>query len=329
MQRNVGLDAVDYILAQRGLGPRDHFGPSLRVHDQLGDEWIVLHRHAIAVVQRSLDANAQPAGSMMIRHDARRRYAALGVLGVDAEFHRGALEGHLPLLERELLAHRHPDAFLHEVDTRHHLGHAVLDLDPGVHLDKIKLAAAGQQEFHRADVRIADYFGRAHCSLAHLLAQTRRQNRARRLLDHLLMAPLNRAVALAEVNRRAMQIGQNLKLDVTRTLEIFLQVHLARAERRLGFTLRQREQPRQLVAVAGNSHPFAAAARGRLDQYRVAEAFRVGLGLSQLGDSGPLAARQDRDARALHDSARARFVAHQPDMTRARADEVQAGLLAG
>src|SRR5580704_11934335 len=114
MQRNVGLDAVDHILAQCGLGACDHFGASLRVHDQLGDEWIVLHRQAIAVVQSSLDANAQPAGSMMIRHDARRRNAALGIFSVDAEFHRGALEGHLPLLKRELLAHRHPDAFLHE-----------------------------------------------------------------------------------------------------------------------------------------------------------------------------------------------------------------------
>src|SRR3984957_16312489 len=266
---------------------------------------------------------------MVIRHDARRRNTAFGIFGVDAKLHRGALEGHLPLLERELLAHRHPDTFFHQVNAGDHLGHAVLDLDAGVHLDKIKLAVAGEQKFHRADVRIADDFSRAHSSLAHLLAQARSQNRARRLLDDFLMTPLNRTVALAKVNRVALQVGENLKLDVTHTLEIFLEVHFLRAERRLGLALRQRKKARQLVAVANDTHAFAAAAGSSLDQNRVAEAFRIRLSLAQLGDSRALAARQNRDARALHDSSRARLVAHQPDMTCARTDEVQPRLLAG
>jgi hypothetical protein len=51
------------------------------------------------------------------------------------------------------------------------------------------------------------------------------------------------------------------------------------------------------------------------------------LRLAQLGNSGALAARQHGDARALHDSPCARLVAHQTDVTRARADEVQARAL--
>src|SRR5271170_3653751 len=94
MQRNVGLDAVDYVLAQRRLATRDRFRPRLGMHYQLRDQWIVMHRHAIAVVKRGLDAHTQSARRMMIGHNARRRNMTLGILGVDAKLHRGALELH-------------------------------------------------------------------------------------------------------------------------------------------------------------------------------------------------------------------------------------------
>src|SRR5271168_3031688 len=204
MQRDVGLDAVDHVLAQRSFGASDDFGARLGMHYQLGDQRIVMHRHAIAVVERGLDAHPESARLMVISDDAGRRNVTLGILGVNAKLHRGAFELHLPLLERELLAHRHPNTFLDQVNPGDHLSHTVLDLDPRVHLDEVKLAAVCQQEFNRADVRVADDLGGAHGSLAHLLAQARRQNRAWRFLDHLLMAPLNRAVALAEVNRVAL-----------------------------------------------------------------------------------------------------------------------------
>src|SRR5690242_20522238 len=117
MERDVGLDSVDYVLAQRRLGSGDYFGARFGMNDQLRDEGVVLHRHTVAVVQRSLDADPQAAGSMMIGDHARRGNVALGILGIDAKFHRYALERHLPLLYPKRLAHRHADAFLDEVDA--------------------------------------------------------------------------------------------------------------------------------------------------------------------------------------------------------------------
>src|ERR1700687_4236631 len=85
MQRNVGLDAVDDILAERRLGARDYFGASLGMHDQPLNQRIVVHRDAVAVVERGLDAYPESAWRMMIADHAGRWNVTLGILGVDAE----------------------------------------------------------------------------------------------------------------------------------------------------------------------------------------------------------------------------------------------------
>ena len=53
--------------------------------------------------------------------------------------------------------------------------------------------------------------------------------RRRRLLDQLLVPPLDRAVALAEVDDVAVRVGEHLHLDVSRILEVALDV-----DRRVG-----------------------------------------------------------------------------------------------
>ena len=63
-----------------------------------------------------------------------------------------------------------------------------------------------------------------------LLALLGRDNRRRRFLEHLLVAALERAVALAEVDDRAVVVAENLELDVARVLDVFLHVEIAVAE---------------------------------------------------------------------------------------------------
>ena len=56
-------------------------------------------------------------------------------------------------------------------------------------------------------------------------------------LPDLLMAALQRAVALAEVDRAALAVAEHLDFDVPRLLQIFLQIDRVVAERRLGLAL--------------------------------------------------------------------------------------------
>jgi hypothetical protein len=79
--------------------------------------------------------------------------------------------------------------------------------------------------------------------------------RRRRLLDQLLVAALQRAVALAEVDRGAVEVGEHLDLDVARAFEVALEVALAPAERGLGLALGGLERLAHLVGVVTTFMP--------------------------------------------------------------------------
>ena len=58
----------------------------------------------------------------------------------------------------------------------------------------------------------------------------------------LLVPPLDRALALAEVDDRPVVIAEDLELDVARRLDVLLDVDVADAERRFGLALRGLER---------------------------------------------------------------------------------------
>src|SRR5208283_6153794 len=60
--------------------------------------------------------------------------------------------------------------------------------------------------------------GRLRHGRARLLRETRR----RAFLDHLLVAPLQRAIALEEMDAVSMPVGEHLHLDVTRRGDVLL-----------------------------------------------------------------------------------------------------------
>ena len=53
------------------------------------------------------------------------------------------------------------------------------------------------------------------------------QRGRRRLLEQLLMPPLDRALALAQVHDVAVMVAEDLQLDVPRVLEVLLDVDVA------------------------------------------------------------------------------------------------------
>ena len=245
-----------------------------------------------------------------------------------AALDRVAVEGHVPLLERQPLARRDPDLLLDDVDAGDELGHRVLDLDAGVDLEEVEVALVVEQELERAGVgvlhRARGVDDRAAELAAHLLGDRDR----RPFLEQLLMAPLDRALALAEMDDRAVVIAEHLELDVARVLDVLLEVDVADAERRLRLALRGLERLAQLARRADDAHAAAAAAGDRLDDHREARGPCAILRRLLLAVDRAVAARQDRDAGLLHRAPRARLVAEQPDDVRRRADELDVAGLA-
>jgi hypothetical protein len=147
-----------------------------------------------------------------------------------------------------------------------------------------------------------------------------------RLLDELLVAALDGAVTLAQVDDVPMGICEHLHLDVARVDDQLFDVHVRIREIRQALPARGLERPLGLRGRLDDLHPLAAASGRRLDQQRVADrlAERAQL-LDRLDGLG--GARDDRHARGLHRPARTRLRAHQLDRRRRRADPGQPRLL--
>ena len=79
----------------------------------------------------------------------------------------------------------------------------MFDLEARVHLEKVEpgaVAVALDQELDGPGIPIAGRARRGHRGVTHPGTQGRRQRRRRALLDNLLMAALDRAFALEEVD---------------------------------------------------------------------------------------------------------------------------------
>ena len=159
------------------------------------------------------------------------------------------------------LARRDADLLLHEVDAGEHLGDRMLDLDARVHLHEVERAVLVEQHLDRARRRRSRSPSRQRTAASPIRSRSvRRQRRARRFLDQLLVAALHRAVALAQVDDVAVRVAQDLELDVARAREVLLDVDLAVAERRQRLGARELERARELVGVA---RPRACPCRRR------------------------------------------------------------------
>ena len=183
------------------------------------------------------------------------------------------------------------------------------------------------QELERAGVRVLNSLRRVHDQTAHLAANLVRQCERRRLLQQFLVPSLDRALAFAKVHQVAVVVTEHLKLDVTRILEILLDVDVSDAERGFGFALRRAQRGPHLGREPDDAHSSSAAAGNRLDDDGVADVPGDLRRLFFTVDRA-IAAWQHRQACLLHGSPGAGLVAHQLDDIRIGSDESNVARLA-
>ena len=76
----------------------------------------------------------------------------------------------------------------------------MLHLDARVDIDEVGPVLRVDEELERADVAVAEPHGRVDREARDLLPERLPDGRRRRLFDHLLIAPLDRALALAKAD---------------------------------------------------------------------------------------------------------------------------------
>jgi hypothetical protein len=261
---------------------------------------------------------------MELRDGAGRGLEGERVLRIDPAFDGVAGDHHVFLLELDRAAGRNADLFAHDVDAGDRFGHRMLDLQARVHLDEIE-AAILEEELDRAGAQIAEFGERVGDDLADGVALRFVERGRGCFFPHFLMAALQRAIALAQMNDLAERIRQHLHFDVPRPLEIFFHVDGIVAEGALGFGARGGEREAQILRLLRDLHAASAAAGRRLDQNGKADFGCDDLRIA-IGDPRAVGTGHGRNAEFLSPPAWRRSCRPSCGYVRARADEGDAVL---
>ena len=141
------------------------------------------------------------------------------------------------------------------------------------------------------------------------------------------MPPLNRALALAQAHDIPVLVGQHLKLDVPRMLDVLLHVKIAVAKGSGGLGLRRLEKTGQFFFVAHDAHASSAASGRSLHDHGKSDLLRPLQRLTFARDD-PVRPRQNRHARLLHRRPGLFLLAHQAHDFRPRPNELDPAHLA-
>ena len=186
-------------------------------------------------------------------------------------------EAHLPLVHIQGQAGGDSQLLTDQVYPGNQLSDAVLHLDAGVHLHKIKVSPVRvQQKFHRTRVLIVHRLGGPDGGGSHLCPQFRGEAPGGGLLDQLLVAALDRAVPVPQVDHISLTVSQDLELNVAGPQDQLFQIHLVVAEAGPGLRLGSLKGGGQLLRRVASADAPAAPAGGGLQQHRIADLLRPG-----------------------------------------------------
>ena len=123
---------------------------------------------------------------------------------------------------------------LHQVKAGDQLCHRMLDLKAGVDFEEVERLAF-EQELDRAGTDVADVVRQRQRPVVQPLTDIVGDARGGRFLDELLVASLDRALAITEMDHVAVTVGDHLDLHMTRPGQVLLHVHAAVAEGRQAY----------------------------------------------------------------------------------------------
>src|SRR6185295_2136889 len=156
------------------------------------------------------------------------------MLRVDAAFNGMPVKSYVFLAKRQFLASRDQYLRLDDVYPGDHLRDRVLHLNSGIHFDE-KEFPFFIEELEGTGAAVPDFAAGVSTALPDAQPLLHRNQRGGSLLDYFLVAALHGAIPVTQVDSIAVFIGQDLYLDVTRSLEKLFHVHGGVAEGRFGF----------------------------------------------------------------------------------------------
>ncbi len=200
----------------------------------------------------------------------------------------------------------------------------MLNLHAGVHLDEVETAVL-VQEFEGTGTAVADLDARIDATLEDFLTSLLVDTWGRGFFQYLLVAALQRAVTVAQVDGVALAVGQNLNFHVTWVGQELLQVDHRVAEGCTGFGTGEFGRGNQVLFLVHHAHAATTTATGGLDDHRVADVTGDCQGDFFVFRQRAIRARYGRYARLDHRVLGRNLVAHQANGVGFRADEGETG----
>src|SRR5207244_1072106 len=172
---------------------------------------------------------------------------------------------------RQLIPGGDANLLTDDVDPGDNLADRMLDLQSSVQLDEVVRAVRREDELERAGVEVPDRAARTRDVGLQRVACLVVEGGRRRLLDQLLVAPLDRALALAERQHAAVRVTQHLHFDVPRRGDQLLEIETAVAECGLCLGACTRERFVEVVNTRDEAYALPASAGGGLQQDGIAD----------------------------------------------------------
>ena len=235
-----------------------------------------------------------------------------------------AIELHLLLRQRQRFAGGNADHQFDEIEAGDAFGDGVFHLEAGIHFKEVEAAISPGDELHRAGAEIADVAGQGDGLFAHRLAHFRRDERGGGFFHHLLVAALDRTIALVQIEDVALLVADQLDFDVARLFDELLDEHAVITKAGQCFAADAVKAFAHVSFAPRQAHALAAAAGRSLHHHRIADAssdFDRVFGAGDFTDK----AGDDADAGGLCAALALDLVAHGGDGGGRWADEGDAG----
>src|SRR3989338_1194428 len=319
--RDGRLDTINHHIAECPAAAFDDSLPGERPDGKLGAHRIEIGRDLIVAVHGRIDAHTGSARRIVAGDLAEaRQEAILRVFRVDTELHGEAAKPDILLLVLQFMAVGDANLFLHNVDAGNGFRHGVFDLDAGVHFHEIEIVILVEKEFDGARVFIAHGTGGLDAQVADVCALFRRDLLRRGNLDQLLVAALDRAVALEQMDHVAVAVTQHLHFDVLRVNHAFLQKNFRLAECLAGFRNHPFVVADQFFIVITTANAAPATAISGFEHHGIADLVGQHACLFNVFEVA-VAARHTGNASCYHSVTRLYLVTHLTDDIRVRPDE--------
>ena len=164
----------------------------IAVGDDLGHHRIIEWRDRITLAVTGVDAYAVGLRRAEALKQARRRHELLGrIFGIEPGLDGMPLSAYGMLRHRRQTVAREIDLHLDQIEPCDHLDDRMLDLDAGVHFQKVEREAVRiDHEFDGAGAAVACCLAERHRGRGHAITHLLWQVGRRAFLDHFSEAPL-------------------------------------------------------------------------------------------------------------------------------------------